>query len=61
MKKRIEKKQEGRMVFNARLGESTIMAVKHRAIDERRTIEAVVADALLAYLATPLPRQQRSA
>ena len=43
------------------LGESTISAIKHRAIDEGRTVQSVCSDALIAYLATPYPRSHRSA
>ena len=37
------------------IGESTITALRIRALKEGRTVSHVVSDALLAYLATPLP------
>jgi hypothetical protein len=56
MKEADEKKQ---MAF--RVPRSVRIALRRRAADEDRSIEGVVADAFLAYLATPLPRAQRSA
>lgn len=67
MKKRIEKKLDAKRVLGVQLGESTILAIRRRALDEteamgaNRSMGAICTDALLAYLATPLPRAQRSA
>jgi hypothetical protein len=64
MRKRNEKKTESRRVFGMPLGESTINAIRQRALNEKialgehRTMAAVCTDALLNYLATPLPRQK---
>lgn len=50
---------EPKVQFNVYLPPDLVKEFKHRAIDEGRSLSAVVQSALVAYLAQPQKEQQK--